>query len=140
MPRARAAPARPLSQMVLRLDNAMGGEDRIRVDLRGASVGAALSVGDPVEAARMQSDLGQLQRALEGRGLKAEHLSVSGALAGRELTDAVRTAVATDSGQRSSSDSGGQRDGGNGRSGQRDADSDQPRQRSRRDQQQERNS
>src|SRR5690606_29033275 len=48
-----AAPARPLSQVVLRVDNAVGGEDRIRVDLRGSAVGASLELGDPVAAARM---------------------------------------------------------------------------------------
>src|SRR5690606_40395413 len=56
--------ARALSQVVLRLDNGVGGEDRIRVDLRGSSVGAALEVGDPLTAARLQSELGQLQPAL----------------------------------------------------------------------------
>ena len=135
------APTRPLSQMVLRLDNAMGGEDRIRVDLRGGSVGAALNVGDPVTAARLQSELGQLQRALEGRGLQAEHLSVT-ATAGRELVDAaMRSAVPTDQGQRSSQDSDSRREGWNGRPGgrQQDADSEQPQQRQRRNLQQERN-
>ena len=135
-----AVPNRPLSQMVLRLDNAAGGEDRIRVDLRGSSVGAALNVGDPVTAARMHAELGQLQRALEGRGLQAEHLSVTG-LAGRDLAEALRTALPADAGQRGSQDSGGHRDGSNGRPGGRqgEADSEQPRQRPRRNSQQERN-
>lgn len=133
-------PTRPLSQVVLRVDNATGGEDRIRVDLRGSSVGASLSVSDPVAAARLQSELGQLQRALEGRGLQAEHLSVTGAPA-RELVEAARTPAAPDSGQRPSHDSASGREGWNGRSGgrQNDQDPEQPHQRPRRNLQQERN-
>lgn len=136
-----AAPSRPLSQMVLRLDNAVGGEDRIRVDLRGTSVGASLSLGDPIAAARMQSELGQLQKALERRGLQAEHLSVANAIAGRELVDALRPALPADPGQRAAQDSSSRREAWNERSGSRsgEAGSENPRQRSRKDPQQGRN-
>jgi hypothetical protein len=131
---------RPLSQMVLRLDNAMGGEDRIRIDLRGSAVGASLSVSDPVTAGRLQSELGQLQKALEGRGLQTEHLSVSGILPSRDLSEALRTPLPGDNG-RTSQEQGGQREGWNGRSGGRqpESESEQPRQRPRKDTQQERN-
>jgi hypothetical protein len=136
-----AAPARPLSQMVLRLDNPMGGEDRIRVDLRGGSVGAALNMGDAATAARIQAEIGQLQKALEGRGLQAEHLSVTSAVAGRELAEALRTALPSEGGRGSQQDPDARRENWNGRSGGRSADtgSENPRQRPRRDSQQERN-
>jgi hypothetical protein len=127
--------------MVLRLDNPMGGEDRIRVDLRGGSVGAALSMGDAATAARIQAEIGQLQKALEGRGLQAEHLSVTSAVAGRELAEALRTALPSEGGRGSQQDSEARRESWNGRSGGRSADSgsDNPRQRPRRDSQQGRN-
>jgi hypothetical protein len=133
-----AAPSRPLTQMVLRLDNAVGGEDRIRVDLRGTSVGAALTMGDPVAAARMRSELGVLQRALEGKGLQAEHLSVTGANPGRELADALRTHLPSEPGQRGSQDPESQRESWNGRSGGKfgEAGAENPRQRPRKDSQQ----
>jgi hypothetical protein len=136
-----AAPARPLSQMVLRLDNPMGGEDRIRVDLRGGSVGAALSMGDAATAARIQAEIGQLQKALEGRGLQAEHLSVTSAVAGRDLAEALRTALPSEGGRGSQQDSDTRRESWNGRSGGRSADADpeNPRQRPRKDSQQGRN-
>ncbi len=74
-----AAPAGPLSSMTLRVENGQGGEDRIRVDVRGGSVDAVIDLGAPGEAARVTRSVGELQQALERQGLAAESLRVRGA-------------------------------------------------------------
>jgi uncharacterized protein YcbK (DUF882 family) len=71
-----ASIARPMSHMTLKLDNAMGGEDRIRVDLRGLGVGTHIDVTDAGAADRMQSRVGELQRALEGHGLESDGVRI----------------------------------------------------------------
>ena len=70
------AAARPLSHVTLRLENATGGEDRIRVGLNGLAVGATMDIGDAAAAERVSSAIGELQRALESRGLEADALRV----------------------------------------------------------------
>jgi hypothetical protein len=70
-----SAPVRPLSQVFLRVDGP-GGEDRIRLGMRGTAVGATIDVGDLAAANRLQGRLGELQRALEAKGLEAESLRV----------------------------------------------------------------
>ena len=70
------AAARPLSHVTLMVENATGGEDRIRVGLRGAAVGATLELSDPRAVDRMSASLGELQQALEQRGLETEALRV----------------------------------------------------------------
>ncbi|MBV6521243.1 MAG: hypothetical protein MNPFHGCM_01376 [Gemmatimonadaceae bacterium] len=94
-----AAAERPLSSVVLRLDHPHGGEDRIRVDLRGQSVSASFEVRDPIVADRLAAHAPELSRALSQHGLDAEHVTIramradasvaalSGAIAER---DAVR--------------------------------------------------
>lgn len=78
--------AGPVSHVTLHLDNADGGEDRIRVDLRGASVGATIDVRDPAAAENMTLHLADLQRALEGKGLETDALHVR-AMAARVAGD-----------------------------------------------------
>jgi hypothetical protein len=80
------AATRPVSHMTLRLDNAAGGEDRIRVDLRGLSVGATIDLSDPAAADRVSARIAELQRALERQGLETESLRVRSAA---HLTDTV---------------------------------------------------
>lgn len=75
-----AGPARPLARMTLRVENAEGGEDRIRVDLRGSTVDAAIDTGTAATAERLNARLGELQQALERQGLEAESLRVRAAL------------------------------------------------------------
>lgn len=79
--------ARPLSHLTLSLDNAAGGADRIRVGLRGNQVGAVLELSDSALHDRVSSRLGELQGALEQRGLEADSLRVrrSGATAAETL-------------------------------------------------------
>jgi hypothetical protein len=80
--------ARPLSHLTLMLDNAAGGSDRIRVDVRGSQMGAVLELSDPVLRDRVSSNLGELQHALEQRGLQSDGLQVRRAGIGATAMDA----------------------------------------------------
>jgi hypothetical protein len=88
------ASARPLSSILLRLDNPAGGEDRIRVDLRGNSVDAQLDLQDPAEAQRLGARIGDLKQALERQGLDAEALRVRASTLRPDAAEAVRVAAA----------------------------------------------
>lgn len=66
----------PMSSVTLRLDHPEGGEDRIRVDLRGASVGARLDIADPVAAEQVRLHANELRQALESRGLDGDAIAV----------------------------------------------------------------
>ena len=76
-----AKDAQPVSHMTLRFDNADGGEDRVRVGLRGINVGATIDVHDGTSATQMSSRLLELATALESRGLEAGTLRVRSAAA-----------------------------------------------------------
>lgn len=67
---------RPLSSVLLRLDHPDGGEDRIRIDMRGRTIGATLDVADPRAAERLREHTGELQQALQRQGLEGESLVV----------------------------------------------------------------
>ena len=71
-----STPAQPLSQVTLNVDNAVGGSDKITVQLRGGAVDTAISLGDPNRADRMSLRVGELQHALEQHGLDATAISV----------------------------------------------------------------
>jgi hypothetical protein len=71
-----AANDRPLSQMVLRLERPDGGEDRLRVDLRGNAVSATLETGDAAAADRLGANVKELQRALEQHGFETDSVTV----------------------------------------------------------------
>jgi hypothetical protein len=71
-----AANDRPLSQMLLRLERPDGGEDRLRVDLRGNAVSATLDVGDQTAADRLTANVKELQRSLERHGFETDSLTV----------------------------------------------------------------
>ncbi len=71
-----AAPAAPLSQVTLNVDNAAGGMDKITVQLRAGVVDTAISLGDPNRADKMSLRVGELQHALEQHGLDATAISV----------------------------------------------------------------
>src|SRR6185437_14684754 len=58
-----AAPAQPLSQVTLNVDNAAGGSDKITVQLRAGVVDTAISVADPNRADKMSLRVGELQHA-----------------------------------------------------------------------------
>lgn len=71
-----AASDRPLSQVLLRLERPDGGEDRLRVDLRGNTLSATLDVGDQGAADRLNANVKELQRALERHGFETDSLTV----------------------------------------------------------------
>jgi hypothetical protein len=84
--------ARPLSSLLLRVDNAKGGEDRIRVDLRGASLDASLELGDQAAARRADAHLHELRAALARVGLDPQSIRVRAA--SPEAVDVARAAAA----------------------------------------------
>ena len=81
------AAAGPMSHVMLRVDNPSGGEDRIRVDLRGSSVDAQISMANAGEAERVNARLGELRTTLERHGLEAQSLDVRSSTASK--TEAV---------------------------------------------------
>ena len=70
-----AASDRPLSQVMLRLERPDGGEDRLRVGLRGNTVSATLDVGDQSAADRMNANVKELRRVLEQQGFQTDSLT-----------------------------------------------------------------
>ena len=109
---------RPLSSVLLRLDHPEGGEDRIRIDLRGNSVGATLDMRDPRVAEQLRAHAPELQQALQQQGLEGEAMvvrsasrstdsaaySLSSGGAERDLTRAA-SATASDGGGSTAKDS-----------------------------------
>jgi hypothetical protein len=90
-----AAADRPLSQMMLRLERPDGGEDRLRVDLRGNSVNATLDVGDQGVADRMGANVKELQQALERHGFAADSITVRTTARAQESAALTRAAGAS---------------------------------------------
>ena len=68
--------AKPLNSVLLRMDNANGIEDQIRIDTRGTNVDARLGLGNAEQAAVLTDRLGELRDALERRGLSADGVRV----------------------------------------------------------------
>ncbi len=68
--------AKPLNSVLLRMDNANGIEDQIRIDTRGTNVDARLGLGNAQQAAAFTDRLGELREALERRGLSADGVRV----------------------------------------------------------------
>ncbi len=71
--------AKPMNSMLLRMDNATGIEDQIRIDMRGTSVDARLGLGSAQQAADLGSRVSELREALERRGLTPDELRVQAA-------------------------------------------------------------
>ena len=71
-----SAAERPVSSVLLRLDHPEGGEDRVRVDLRGSTVGATIDVRDPVAADNLRAHAAELQAQLGRQGLESEAIAV----------------------------------------------------------------
>jgi hypothetical protein len=90
-----AAGDRPLSQVLLRLERPDGGEDRLRVDLRGNAVSATLDVGDQGAADRLGANVKELQRALERHGFETDSLTVRTATRAVESSTLSRAAGAS---------------------------------------------
>jgi hypothetical protein len=90
-----AAGDRPLSQVLLRLERPDGGEDRLRVDLRGNTVSATLDVGDQGSADRLNANVKELQRTLERHGFETDSLTVRTATRSMESSTMARGAGAS---------------------------------------------
>jgi hypothetical protein len=82
-----AGGARSLSHITLRLDGAAGVQETIRVDLRGATVGATIAVDDHAVADRLRTGVGELREALGRHGLTADTVQISAA--GRGASESV---------------------------------------------------
>jgi hypothetical protein len=72
---AAGAP-RAVSHLTLELDGNAGVE-RIRLELRGAQLDAALATRDTASAERLAERVGELRDALAGRGLVAESVRIA---------------------------------------------------------------
>ena len=83
--------AKPLNSVLLRMDNASGIEDQIRIDTRGTSVDARLGLGNAQQAAAFTDRLGELRDALERRGLTADGVRVQ-AVSGPRTIDGTSNA------------------------------------------------
>ncbi|MGZ8411628.1 MAG: hypothetical protein ACXW05_02770 [Gemmatirosa sp.] len=96
-----AAASRGVSHLTLRVDNALGGQDQIRIDLRGMTVDTEFAMGDAAMAERLGNNVGELRQALERQGLSADTVRISsaGARAAESAsgapTDASRVAAAS---------------------------------------------
>jgi hypothetical protein len=112
--------AGPVNHVLLKVDNPGGGEDRIRVDLRGASVGARIDMTNTGEADRVASKLGDLQRTLERHGLETESLRVRNSATTHTAADLPRAGLALAEAE-TSRGSAGSRSGSGGSESYRDA-------------------
>ena len=74
---------KPLSSVLLRMENANGIEDQLRIDTRGTSVDARLGLGNAQQAAALTDRVGELREALERRGLTADGVRVQATSASR---------------------------------------------------------
>jgi hypothetical protein len=88
-----AAASRGVSHLTLRVDNALGGQDHIRIDLRGTTVDTDFAMGDASMAERLGSNMGELRQALERQGLTADTVRISSA--GARAAEAASASPAT---------------------------------------------
>jgi len=73
-----ARAAQPMNQMLLRIDDGAGGEDRIRIGTIGSRVGATIDIADPALAAQIGQRAAELGKTLAARGLSMDALRVRG--------------------------------------------------------------
>ncbi|HUE96232.1 MAG TPA: hypothetical protein VMN39_06210, partial [Longimicrobiaceae bacterium] len=101
----------PINHLLLRIDNPNGGQDRIRVDLRGTTVETTLNIGNSAEAEHLASKVGELRQSLERHGLEAEAVRIrTHQPPGAERVEAIRavlTAAELEAGRQPSSGRGG---------------------------------
>ena len=88
------AAERPLSSVLLRLEHADGGEERVRVDLRGHTVGATFDVRDSAAAEQLTQHMSELTRALGRQGLEADAMTIRTARAQQPALSAAVTGAA----------------------------------------------
>lgn len=132
-----AAASRGVSHLTLRLDNALGGEDQIRIDVRGMTVDTQIDLGDAGAAARLGDRVGELRQALERQGLTADTVRISSA--GAKAAESANAApveagrAAAASGVAAGANAG---DAGSARDGSSQSQHQQPRESMQRDAQQ----
>lgn len=85
-----------MSSVLLRLDHPEGGEDRIRVDLRGSTVGATLDIRDAAAADNLRAHASELQAQLGRHGLDGEAIAVRTMTRGSESALNVAGAAAAE--------------------------------------------
>jgi hypothetical protein len=71
------AASQPMSRMTLQVDGPEGGQDRIRVDVRGTSVDASIDTSTAAAADRLSSRVTELRQALERHGLSPDTVQVT---------------------------------------------------------------
>ena len=128
----------PVSHVTLQVDAPEGGQDRIRIDLRGSAIETTIDLQDPAAAERLRNRAGELQGALERHGLEPEPVRIRSAaeVAGSVASAAEGELARAGSSGKSQSDSTPQRE----RAGAKDweeAREDSSRHRSRREQHEE---
>ncbi|GJG86604.1 hypothetical protein tb265_17850 [Gemmatimonadetes bacterium T265] len=118
----QAAAPRTVSHLTLRVERAEGGEDRIRLDVRGRAVDARIDVADLDAADHLATRTPELRAALAQHGLTTDDVRVrtTAALA----IDATVLSASVGGATRAGFDTSSQHPGGGGASGQtpRDAD------------------
>lgn len=100
----------PVNHLLLRIDSPNGGEDRIRVDLRGMNVDTTLNIGNAGEAEQLASKVGELRQSLERHGLEAEAVRIRTTTGAGERIEATRAVL-------SAAELEGARQSSNGRAG-----------------------
>jgi hypothetical protein len=85
-----AAAAQPLSHVTVRLDGEGGTDARIRVGLRGSTVGASIDAADPATAASLRAHVAELREALTRQGLDPASLTVRATARAAEPADIAR--------------------------------------------------
>ena len=94
---AQDAPGpRSISHLTLSLDDGQGGQDQVRVGMRGSSVGASFDMSNAASADRVSSRLGELTRSLAQRGLDPQAFQVRAATSTRDTDVAHVAAFAPD--------------------------------------------
>jgi hypothetical protein len=83
-----------LSSVVLRLDAPGGGEDRIRVDLRGPRVDAVLNMSDAATADQLRQHATELSHALAQSGLESDGIAIRSAQRVADATQSLGAALA----------------------------------------------
>jgi hypothetical protein len=82
--------ALPIRNVHLDLENADGEGTRLRLDLRGSSLGATIDLEDPASADLMRSRVNELHRALSRAGLDPESLRIQSSRLPLEGAEAMR--------------------------------------------------
>jgi len=102
---AQDAPARPLSQIVMSVDNGNGTSDRIHVALRGSNVSATIDAADHHAANALRAHSDELVRSLTRDGVEVESVHVRSAA----TTSAANQVATVDSSQKSQDSSNNSR-------------------------------